>query len=72
MMEQKARTIIITLETDSKEPLKILKDDLETEISACWNTFSLKCIKEERKKSNGKTNRKNEADTKTTRFHWWD
>ena len=31
--------IIVKIETDSKEPFDIIKNDIEQELSCCWNQF---------------------------------
>lgn len=39
------RKIIIEIETDSKESIGTLKQDLESEISCCWNSFDVESMK---------------------------
>jgi hypothetical protein len=36
------RTVVIILETDSKEQEDAIIIDLKMEISGCWNTFEVK------------------------------
>lgn len=33
------RIITIKIETDSEEPFDLIKEDIEQEISCCWNHF---------------------------------
>lgn len=35
------RKILIEIETDSEESISTLKQDLQTEISCCWNSFDV-------------------------------
>lgn len=43
------RTIIVKIETDSEEPFELIKDDIEQELSCCWNWFDKVEIFEEKK-----------------------
>ena len=38
------RKIIIEIETDSKESIATLKQDLASEISCCWNNFDVESM----------------------------
>lgn len=40
------RTIIVILKTDSDEDIKLIRKDLECEISCCYNWFDVKEIDE--------------------------
>ena len=46
------RTITVKIETDSEEPFDLIKDDIEQELSCCWNwlNFDKVEISEERRK----------------------
>ena len=39
------RKIIIEVEVSSRESLKVLTDDLKSEISCCWNYFDIDTMK---------------------------
>ena len=43
------RIIIVKIETDSEESLDLIKDDIEQELSCCWNWFDKVEISEEMK-----------------------
>ncbi len=43
------RTITVKIETDSEESLNLIKDDIEQELSCCWNWFNKVEISEEMK-----------------------
>lgn len=45
MREQKMRKITIEIETDSEEPFDLIKEDIEQELSCCWNWFNFDTIK---------------------------
>jgi len=39
------RKITIEIETDSEEPFDLIKEDIEQELSCCWNWFNFDTIK---------------------------
>lgn len=43
------RTITVKIETDSEESFDFIKDDIEQELSCCWNWFDKVEISEEMK-----------------------
>ena len=50
------RTITVKIETDSEASFDLIKDDIEQELSCCWNWFDKVEISEEVKgESDGKT-----------------